>query len=331
MKSKILKHLFLGLAIILLSGCFLMIIPRVLSVLYPDKPPVGYYFEPLDFLAIKIGLEVVINKTPAIPEDIEALKNIEYKSINGKSLQMDIYRPYNMVKPAPLLVFIHGGGWKGGNRADYLVYLLSFAKKGYITATVSYRLLKDGPYPACAEDLTDAVKWVMANGEKYGYDPQRVALIGGSAGGHLALLAAYQWKSKNALKGSDSLTQERPRIKAVVDIYGPVDLTTDYARNHPLVTNFLAHSFSESPELFREASPIRYTDKNDPATLILHGTSDNLVPLSQSISLKARLDSLGVPCVYRPVPGWPHAMDVDQRVNDYCQKEMSSFLEKYLK
>ena len=331
MKSKIFKRVFLGLAIILTSGCFLMIIPRVLSYLNPDKPPVGYYFEPLGFLAIKIGLEDVINKTPAIPEDIEALKNIEYKSINGKSLQLDIYRPFNIVKPAPLLVFIHGGGWKGGNRADYLVYLLSFAKKGYITATVSYRLLKDGPYPACAIDITDAVKWVMANGEKYGYDPKRVALIGGSAGGHLALLAAYQWKSKNALKDSFRLAQEHPGIKAVVDIYGPVDLTTDYARNHPLVTNFLAHSFSESPELFSEASPIQYTDKSDPATLILHGTSDNLVPISQSILLKARLDSLGVPCVYRPVPGWPHAMDVDKRVNDYCQKEISSFLEKYLK
>jgi len=331
MKRKIFKRLFLSLAIILVFGCLLMIIPRVLSSLHPDKPPVGYYFEPIDFLAIKIGLEDVINRTPAIPGDIEALKNIEYKNINGKSLQLDIYRPYNIVKPAPLLVFIHGGGWKGGNRADYLVYLLSFAKKGYITATVSYRLLKDAPYPACAEDITDAVKWVMANGEKFGYDPKRVALIGGSAGGHLALLAAYQWKSKNAAKDSVSLVEELPRIKAVVDIYGPVDLTTNYARNHPLVTNFLGHSFSEAPELFREASPMRYTDKNDPATLILHGTSDNLVPLSQSISLKARLDSLGVPCVYRPVPGWPHAMDVDQRVNDYCQREISRFLEKYMK
>lgn len=331
MKSKIFKRLFLGLAIILVVGCLLMIVPRVLSSFQPDKPPVGYYFEPLDFLAIKIGLEDVINRTPAIPADIEALKNIEYKNINGKSLQLDIYRPYNILKPAPMLVFIHGGGWKGGSRADYLVYLLSFAKKGYITATVSYRLLKDAPYPACAEDITDAVKWVMANGEKYGYDPKRVALIGGSAGGHLALLAAYQWKSKNAANDSAGLAEELPRIKAVVDIYGPVDLTTNYARNHPLVTNFLGHSFSESPELFSEASPISYTDKNDPATLILHGTSDNLVPLSESISLKARLDSLGVPCVYRPVPGWPHAMDVDQRVNDYCQKEMSLFLEKYLK
>ena len=128
----------------------------------------------------------------------------------------------------------------------------------------------------------------------------------------------------------DSIIEKKHKIKAVVDIYGPVDFTTDYARNHRLTKNFLAHSYEESPDLYREASPIQYLDKNNPPTMILHGTSDDLVPLSQSDTLKSRLDKLGVPCEYYPVPGWPHAMDVVERVNIYSQVKMNEFFKKYL-
>jgi acetyl esterase/lipase len=330
MKSKILKRLLFGLLIIVIFACLLMAVPRAWSALNPAKPPVGYHFIVPTYLAIKTGLEPLVNMAPEIPADVEVFKNIEYKNINGKSLQLDIYKPKNIVKPAPLLVFIHGGGWRGGQRSDYLVYLVDFAKRGYITATVSYRLLKDSPYPACAEDITDAVHWFFNNGQNYGYDPNRIALIGGSAGAHLALLAAYGWKNPDAKNDSTVAQENGHRIKAVVDIYGPTDLTTEYARNHGLVTSFLAHSFKDAPELYRQASPIQYVDKSDPPTLILHGTSDDLVPISQSDLLKARLDALGVPCVYYRVPLWPHAMDVVKRVNDFCQLKMEEFFKKYL-
>jgi len=331
MKYKIIKRILWGLLIIIVFISLLMFTPRVWSALNSGKPPVGYHFVTPTYLAIGVGLEKLINKTPEIPSDIEEIKNIEYKSINGKSLQLDIYRPKNLNKAVPLLVFIHGGGWRGGVRSDYLVYLVAFAKKGYMTATVSYRLLKDGPYPACAEDITDAVRWFFNHGEKYGYDADRIALIGGSAGAHLALLAAYGWKKPGVNNDSTNVGEKSHRIKAVVDIYGPADLTTEYSRNHSLVTSFLAHSFKEAPELFTEASPIHYLDKNDPPTMILHGTSDDLVPISQSDELKAKLDSLGVSNVYYRVPLWPHTMDIIQRVNDFSQLKMNDFFEKYLK
>lgn len=331
MKSKLFKRILFGLLIFLISFSLLMLTPRLWSALNPEKPPVGYHFEALDFLAVGVGLESLINRTPEIPADIEEIKNIEYKNVNGKSLQLDMYIPKTIQKPAPLLVFIHGGGWKGGQRSDYLVYLVAFAKKGYMTATVSYRLLKDGPYPACAEDITDAVQWFYKNGEKYGYDSDRIALIGGSAGAHLAMLAAYEWKKPGVTNDTLFVSANRHRIKAVVDIYGPVDLTTEYSRSHELVTKFLGHTYSEAPELFSEASPDFYLDKNDPPTMILAGTSDNLVPISQSDNLKVSLDNLGIPNVYCRVPLWPHTMDVVQRVNDYAQVQMNNFFEKYLK
>jgi acetyl esterase/lipase len=331
MKSKILKRILYGLLIILILFCLLMVAPRIWSALNPDKPPVGYHFEAADYLAVWIGLEKMVNTTPDVPTDIEEIKNIEYKNIGGKSLQIDIYKQKNNNEIPPLLVFIHGGSWKSGQRSDYLVYLVDFAEKGYVTATVSYRLLKDSTYPACIEDITDAVQWFYSNGEKYGYDADRIALIGGSAGGHLAMLAAYGWGTPNVLNDSTFGSIDNHHIKALVDIYGPVDLTTEYARNQPLVTSFIAHTFEESPELYREASPEQYLDKNDPPTMILHGTSDKLVPISQSDMLKKRLDSLGVPCVYYHVPLWPHAMDVVKRVNDFSQLKMNDFFEKYLK
>ena len=330
MISRISKRILYGLLIIVILIIMWLILPRTWSAMNPGKPPVGYYSTPVAYLALWVGLEDLVNLTPEVPQDVEEIKDIEYKNIDGKSLQLDIYRPKKTSTAPPLLVFIHGGSWKGGNRSDYLVYLIDFAERGFITATVSYRLLRDGPYPACIEDITDALDWLFKNGETYGYDTSRIALIGGSAGAHLALLAAYGWGCINELNDSITRPKDVYRVKAVVDIYGPADLTTEYARNHPLVTSFLAHSYEEAPWIFQEASPVHYLDKDDPPTLILQGTADRLVPAVQSDQLKEMLGELGVPCAYYRLPGWPHTMDIVQRVNDFCQLKMNEFFEQYL-
>ena len=330
-KHGVFKRIFYGLIWIIVILASLMITPRIWSALNPDKPPVGYHFLTPTYIAIKTGLEKMIDRRPPVPADILEIKNIEYKNINGKSLQLDIYKSRALTKPAPLLVFIHGGGWKSGNRADYLVYLIAFAKKGYVTATVSYRLLNVAPYPACAEDITDAVQWLYKNGENYGYDPDRIALIGGSAGAHLAMLAGYEWKRNGATPDSSLARVTKHKIKAIVDIYGPTDLTTEFSRTNSTVTDFLARTYEQAPELFLEASPIHYLNKNNPPTMILHGTSDQTVPVSQSDLLKGCLDSLGVPNVYYKVPLWPHTMDAIERVNRFSEEKMTLFFEKYLK
>ena len=328
---RILKSIFKGILALILVAAIILSIPRLWSAITPNKPPMGYYFETPTYLALYAGLEKMIDKEPAVPSSVQELKDIEYKNIDGKSLQIDMYIPKNLVKPAPLLVFIHGGAWAHGKRSDYLTYLIPFAQQGYITATVSYRLVNDSTntYPACAEDIRDAVQWFFQNGEKYGYNPDKIALIGGSAGGHLSLLGAYGWHP--FAEKQDSVPVSQHKIKAVVDIYGPYDLTTPYSQTQRLVTRFIGHSYKERPDLYREASPMSFLDKSDPPTLILHGTADNLVPISQSDSLKARLDRLGIPNVYCRVPGWPHTMDLAQRVNDYSRKQMSDFFEQYLK
>lgn len=336
MKSKILKRILYSLLIVVASLLVLMLIPRGWSALNPKKAPVGYYFKLPTILAVYGGLESLIDRTPPVPDGVQEFKNIEYKNSNGKSLQLDLYKPASMTETAPLLVFIHGGGWKSGQRADYLVYLTHFAKLGYVTATLSYRLIGDSPYPACAEDITDAVIWLFDHAPDYNYDPDRVCLIGGSAGSHLAMLAGYGWKKQavesDTLKLDSSAIQNvNHKIKAVVEIYGPTDLTTEYARNHPTVTGLMARPYSEIPDLYKEASPITYVNKDSPPTLILQGTADELIPMSQAEALRDKLDSLGVPCVYKPFPGWPHTMDMVKRVNDYFKVTLNDFFEGYVK
>ncbi len=320
MVKTIFRKALKGMLFVLALFVVLMLLPRTIGLLFPEKAPIGYHFEVLDYLAIGVGLESLIDREPEVPATIESFKSIEYKNANGKLLQLDIYRQKELNEKAPLLVFIHGGGWRSGKRQDYLVYLLDYVEKGFVTATVSYRLKKDSIYPAAVEDVLDAVDFLYQNANTYGYDTSRVALVGGSAGAHLAMLAGYGWENP-----------QRHKVKAVVDIYGPVDLTTPYGQTQFMVTDFIGHSYSEKPELYWEASPARYLKEDLPPTLILQGTSDNLLPPSQSDTLHVRLNRLGVSNVYHRLPLWPHAMDIAVRPNVYMQQKMDAFFETYLK
>lgn len=319
MKLKINKKITIGLFLLFILPSTAMLIPRVTSVLNASKVPIGYHFVYPTYFALFIGLEKLIDITPVIPNSVTEIKNIEYKNKDGNPLYLSVYIPKNIEKPVPLLLFVHGGGWSGGKKEDYLTYLLSFAEKGYVTATVSYRLSGTATYPAARDDVRDAVNWLYTHSNDYGYDKNKIAIIGGSAGAHLALLAAYSEQESNH------------KIKAVVDLYGPVDLTTEYARTQPDVTSFIGKSYESAPLIYKEASPLFYITKNSPPTLIFHGTSDTLVPISQSDDLHTKLDSLHVPNTYYRLPLWPHTMDIVLRVNDFTQEKMEDFFRKYLK
>ncbi|MCG6186348.1 alpha/beta hydrolase [Maribellus maritimus] len=326
MVKRVLKQLLKIFLVFLAVFIVLMLTPRVIGFLFPEKAPIGYHFEFLDYLAIGVGLEKLVDMEPEVPDKIAAFKNIEYKVVNGKSLQLDVFKQKDLEEKAPLLIFIHGGGWRSGKRQDYLVYLLDYAQKGYVTATISYRLKKDSVYPAAAEDVIDAVDFLFQNGDKWGYDTSRVALVGGSAGAHLAMLAAYGWQNPRKREQAP-----KHNVKAIVDIYGPVDMTTPYAQTQPLVTGFIGRAYNKKSELYWEASPAKYLNKDLPPTLILRGTSDNLLPPGQSDSLHARLERLGVANEYYRLPLWPHAMDMAVRPNKYMQKKMDAFFEQYVK
>ena len=289
------------------------------------KPPHGYLNSTILKLAYVARMIKLVDTEPETPATIAELKDIVYKEIDGQELKFDIYERKDLHQAAPLLIFIHGGGWRSGKKEDYRVYTLAFAQKGYVTASISYRLSKAAKYPAAIEDVRCAVRWLRAHAAEYDVDPDKIALIGGSAGGHLSLLAGYADDDAFAAPCDADVSS---RVQAIVDLYGPVDLTTEYARTHDLTTSFFGASYEQAPEKYALASPLHWLTPDDPPTLIFQGTIDDLVPVSQSDTLHAALDRAGVFNEYHRLKGWPHTMDLSQKVNEYCQYYMDRFFRR---
>ena len=292
-------------------------------------PPRGYPNITLMKYAYLLGFIKIVNLKPEVPDFIEEYKDIEYKKIGDVSLKLDIYKLKKLSSPAPVLIFIHGGGWRTGKRSDYLPYLIDFAKQGYVTATVSYRLIKKAKFPAAVRDVKCAVKWIRAHADEYLIDPTKIAVIGGSAGGHLSMMIGYS-SDEAEYDGECACDSVSSRVQAVVNLYGPSDLTTDYALSRREVTEFIELSYDEAPEMYQQASPINFISNDDPPTLIFHGTLDELVPVRQSDNLKKKLDEAGIPNEYFRLKGWPHTMDAVETVNRYCQYYMKAFFKKYI-
>lgn len=297
----------------------------------PPPPPPGYQSPAEVTAALALKQITPVNLQEPLPEGVVETKGIEYGNVQGRSLQLDLYQPAGLEGRVPGLIFIHGGAWSGGSRQMYRYYTLRFAQRGYVAATISYRLSGEAPFPAAVEDAKCAVRWLRANAATYHVDPDRIAVIGGSAGGHLAMMVGYA-ADVPELEGQGGHAGVSSRVAAVVDLYGPYDLTTEFARKAGPVRRFLGgKTYDQAPELYRRASPRHYLHQGAPPTLILHGTIDDVVPIAQSDALAARLAELGVPYVYDRLAGWPHAMDLAQSVNERCQWFMSQFFEQVLR
>lgn len=292
----------------------------------PPEIPDGYSSMTTMKIAYFFGTLDLLEKDFPVPDDVDEYKDIVYRIIDSTELKLDIYHLKNIKHSAPLLIFIHGGGWKKGDKHDYLRYLVDFARRGYITATVQYRFVDKVKFPAQILDIKAAIRWLKKNADEYHIDDKNVAVIGGSAGGHLSMMAGY---TSNISEFNEDSTLSY-NVQAIVNLYGPSDLTTEYAREHSTIKGFIGKSYLEVPEIYAKASPVTYIDEDDPPTLIFQGTIDELVPFSQSDSLNEKLKRARVPVEYHKLEGWPHTMDLEVEVNKYCQYYMNSFFEKYL-
>ncbi len=132
----------------------------------------------------------LIEKDPPLPENVELREGVEYGRVGERALLLDLYKPKRQKGKVPGLIFLHGGGWKSGGRQDYRVYTTWFAQQGYVAATIGYRLSKEVLFPAAVENAKCAVRWMRAEAESLGVDPDKIVVIGGSAGGHLAMMDA---------------------------------------------------------------------------------------------------------------------------------------------
>ena len=308
-------------------ACLLCVASALAEV--PPAPP-GYASENDVKAAFLSGKLKAIDLTIDVPDTVTVQKNIEYGKGGDKALQLDLYSPKERSHPLPAILFLHGGGWTGGYRQIYHYYCTKFAEHGYVVATASYRLAGEAPFPAAVQDVKCAVRWLRANAKKLGIDPNKIAVAGGSAGGHLAMMIGYS-SDVPELEGKGGNADTSSRVQAVVDLYGPTDLTDDFAKSRGEVKRFMGgKKFDEAPDAYRLASPVTHVTKDDPPTLILHGSIDSTVPIHQAELLVEKLKSAGVVCEYDRVEGWPHTMDLDASVNRHCMAKMFEFLDKNL-
>src|SRR5436305_794266 len=170
-------------------------------------------------------------KAPPMPDNVIYEPNIDYAPAVGGKLQMDIVRPRgDSGDGRPTVLCIHGGGFRAGARQSYLPLCIKLAQRGYVAATVSYRLAPKSQFPAPVHDVKAAVRFLRANASKFGIDPERIGVTGGSAGGHLALFLGLT-PGVAELEGYGPNLDQSSRVCCVVDYYGPTDFTKSYGKS----------------------------------------------------------------------------------------------------
>lgn len=253
-------------------------------------------------------------------------KDVAYANVSTAQ-KMDIYLPANRnATDTKVIIFIHGGGWNAGDKTDFndAINTMWPSLKEYAIFNINYRLA-DGAAninPAQINDINTAIDFITSKAVEYKINPNVIGLVGASAGAHLALLKAYKLNADG-------------RIKAVVDLFGPTDLTWMY-NNHPLpiyaqpqIANFIGGTPTTKPTAYAEASPLNYVTATSPATQIFHGTVDPVVPISESQRLNAKLQTFGVPHEYITYAGEQHGW-VGANLTDTYVKA-GAFVKLYVK
>jgi acetyl esterase/lipase len=265
---------------------------------------------------------------PVYPTDIKVEADVAYLPADRKE-KLDIYHPVGVSQShlAPAVIYYHGGGFNDGDKAKEreIGICSDLARAGFLAVSVNYKLRRmqgQVTWPRNIHDCKLALRWVRDNAARLGIDPDRIAVMGGSAGGAIAALLAYTEPS-DGLEPSEAGTEPAPKVACVVDLYGPMEFMTF----HDL--KMFAKTREEAPELYKQASPITYLDKEDPPTFVVHGTADETVNIEQSGKLVAKLKELGVPHEYVVIEHAPHSFDLRPLQMD-LKPPVFAFLKKYL-
>ncbi len=226
---------------------------------------------------------------PQLPVNVAVEQDVEYAKAGDVSLKLDIYRPKaESAKPRPLIVWIHGGGWQGGNKSSGMRLVAPFVASGdYVGASVGYRLTGVAQWPAQIYDCKAAIRYLRANATKLGVDPNKIGVWGGSAGGHLVALLGTSGDVAE-LEGNLGTTGVSSRVNCVIDYFGPADFLMFGVDSHRLnepgqpVYKLFGGPLKDHQTEAKQASPVTFISKDDPPFLIVHGTKDPTVNINQS-------------------------------------------------
>ena len=274
---------------------------------------------------------------PVPPPGVKVEKDIAYAGTKNPRQALDLYLPKapKGEKPLPVVVNIHGGAWQGGDKSQGVGALLGLVAGGeYAAASVGYRLSGEATWPAQIHDCKAAIRWVRANAEKYHLDPDRIGVIGGSAGGHLVAMLGTSGGVPDLEGDLGPHKGLSSKVRCVVDEFGPSELPTmgdapssmDHNSPSSPESRLLGSPILTSRELARAASPITYVSKDDPPFLIIHGDKDMTVPFDQSERLTKALKGSGVEVLFFKVEGGGHGgfrnPEIPRRIRQFFEKHL---------
>lgn len=275
-------------------------------------------------------------KQDIFPKGTTFISNIPYARDTLKKHLLDIYLPPAVKSSYPLIIWVHGGAWMLNDKYADMGYMTEtlkmFIDKGYAVASIDYRHSTTAPFPAQIQDCNQAVEFLYENASKYKLNRDKIALIGFSAGGHLASLLALS-NNNNIKEFYHDGKKPGFKIRLVLDFYGPSDflsLKGSEVNDPKSPINLLLGAWVfDRPDLAKNASPVTYVDKNDPPFLIVQGEKDESVNPTQSISLSLHLKLAGVKNSLIIVPNAPHYGVMFDAEN--IRVKISEYLDEYMK
>ena len=236
-----------------------------------------------------------------VGQRFRAERDVVYRTVDGVSLKLDLYVPYKPVS-GPAMLYIHGGGWQTGSKEQYVLWYLPYLQLGLPVVAVQYRLSGAAPAPAAVEDCRCAFRWLARNGAKYGIDPARIVITGGSAGGHLALMTAMLDESFDAACENPG---PAPKAAAVINYYGATDMEHLLGLGRDYLKKWFRGSGDPNP-LARRISPLTWVRRGVPPVLTIHGDADASIPYEHATRLHEALGKAGVANQLVTISGGAH-------------------------
>ncbi|PHS18449.1 MAG: N-acetylgalactosamine-6-sulfatase [Blastopirellula sp.] len=265
-------------------------------------------------------------------DSLDEKLDVTYARYGDRTLEMNIYRPKGAWGELPAVVCIHGGGWANGNRLNHAHVAQAIAARGYVAATISYRLSGEAQFPAQIQDCKAAVRFLRANAKEFGIDTENIGAIGLSAGGHLVALLGTSNDVKE-LEGNGGNASFSSTIQAAVPMGAQTDLQSERTREvsstRDIWQQFLGGSQEEQPATYRLASPLYHLDKNDPPYWFFSGEHDD--PSTHADKFRQRMKELGVQSDLTVIKDAPHPFLGKQVWFDEMLKQADAFFTKHLK